>query len=235
MSENTQKTIMAIGGHVGDMELTCGGVLATMALKGYKVVIVSLTGGERGNPAHLTVAEYRKQKVEEARIFAEMLGGVSVVWDYPDCELPVNDETRFRLCDEIRKYKADILMTHWGGSIHKDHIAAHQLTFDAQLLAGLPSVEREYPAQFARELYYCENWEDPNGYKPYVYAPVSDEGFELWEKAISHHWFTIHSKDFKYKDYYTHLMRVRGIEARTTRAQTFMVEQPDMRVIKAEF
>ena len=25
------KTIMAIGGHIGDMELTCGGVLATMS------------------------------------------------------------------------------------------------------------------------------------------------------------------------------------------------------------
>ena len=30
-----EKTIMAIGGHIGDAELTCGGILATMALKGY--------------------------------------------------------------------------------------------------------------------------------------------------------------------------------------------------------
>lgn len=233
--EDNKKVIMAIGGHVGDMELTAGGVLATMALKGYKIVTVALTGGERGCPPHLTVPEYRKQKLEEARIFAEMLGGESVVWDYPDCELPVNDETRFKLCDEIRKYKADILLTHWKGSIHKDHISTHKLVFDAQLLAGLDSVEREYPAQFAKELYYCENWEDPYGYVPHTYMEVSDEGFELWEKAISHHWFTVNSKDFKYKDYYTHLMRVRGIEMRKTRAQTFMVEPMDMRVYKSEF
>lgn len=230
-----QKTIMAIGGHIGDMELTAGGVLATMALKGYNIVIVALTGGERGNPPHLSVEEYRKQKVEEARIFAELLGGTSVVWEYPDCELPVNEETKFRLCDEIRKYQADILLTHWKGSIHKDHKAAHDITFDAQLLAGLPSVEREYPAQFAKELYYCENWEDPYNYVPHTYMEVSDEGFALWEKAISHHWFTINSKDFQYKEYYTHLMRVRGIEAKTTRAQTFMAEPMDIRVKKTEF
>ena len=41
------KTIMAIGGHIGDMELTCGGTLATMSLEGHKIVIVALTGGEK--------------------------------------------------------------------------------------------------------------------------------------------------------------------------------------------
>ena len=233
--DGNKKVIMAIGGHIGDMELTAGGVLATMALKGYKIVTVALTAGERGCPPHLTVPEYRKQKVEEARIFAEMLGGESVVWDYPDCELPVNDETRFKLCDEIRKYKADVLLTHWKGSIHKDHISTQQLVFDAQLLAGLPSVEREYPAQFAKELYYCENWEDPYNFARDIYFEVSEEGFVLWEKAISHHWFTVNSKDFKYKDYYTHLMRVRGIVMRKTYAQAFAREEMDRRVYRTEF
>ena len=32
------KTIMAIGAHVGDMELTCGAYLATEYLKGNKII-----------------------------------------------------------------------------------------------------------------------------------------------------------------------------------------------------
>jgi len=230
-----QKTIMAIGGHIGDMELTAGGVLATMALKGYKIVIVALTAGEKGCPPHLTVPEYREQKLGEAKAFTDLLGGTSVVWDYPDCELPINDESRFKLCDEIRKYKPDVLLTHWHGSIHKDHITTNKLVFEAQLLAGLPSVERDLPAHFARDLFYCENWEDPYKYVPHTYMQVSDEGFELWEKAISHHWFTINSKDFKFKDYYSHLMRVRGIESKNTRAQTFMQAPMEERIYKTEF
>lgn len=230
-----QKTIMAIGGHILDMEVSCGGVLATLALKGWKVVTVALTAGERGNPPHLTVAEYRKQKVEEAKIFAEMLGGESVVWPYADCELEVNDETRFKLCDEIRKYKPDVLLTHWKGSIHKDHIAAAKLTFEAQLLAGLPSVEREYPAHFAKGPYYCENWEDPEDYVPHYYVPVSEEGFALWQKAISHHWAAMNSKDFKYFDYYSSLMRCRGCECRHQYAQTFTVDPMNKRVVMEEF
>ena len=43
------KTIIAIGGHVGDMELTTGCVLAHQAQKGDKIVTVALTAGERGN------------------------------------------------------------------------------------------------------------------------------------------------------------------------------------------
>lgn len=49
-----QRVIMAIGGHIGDMELTAGGTLATMALEGHKIITVALTAGERGNPPHLT-------------------------------------------------------------------------------------------------------------------------------------------------------------------------------------
>lgn len=230
-----QKVLMAIGGHVGDMELTCGGTLATMALKGYKIITVALTGGEKGNPPHLTVAQYREQKVREAKEFAEMLGGESVVWDVADCELEVNDENRYKLCDVIRKYKPDVLFTHWKGSIHKDHIATQKLVFEAQLLAGLPSVERELPAHFARELYYCENWEDPYDYVPQIYSEVTDEGFELWEKAISKHWFVTGSKDFRYKEYYTHMMSARGCEARFPRAETFRQEEMDARIRKTEF
>lgn len=230
-----QKTIMAVGGHIGDMELTAGGVLATLSLQGWRIVTVALTGGERGNPASMTPSEYLVQKKQEAEKFAKMLGGVSIVFPYPDCELTICDKTALELCDVIREYKPDVLLTHWKGSIHKDHIATHHIVKDAQQFAGLPSVERELPAHFAGGPYYCENWEDPHNFVPHTYMTVTDEGFELWEKAISEHWFTVNSKDFKYKDYYTHLMRVRGIEARKTRAQTFMIDEMAMREYKDTF
>ena len=35
-----------------------------------------------------------------------------------------------------------------------------------------------------------------------VYLDVSD-GFALWEKAIEHHWFAVHSTSFPYKEYYS--------------------------------
>lgn len=145
-----RKCIMAIGGHVGDAELTSGGFLATMALKGCQIVTVALTGGERGNPPGMPVEEYRIQKEKEAHSFAEMLGGEAVIFPYTDGELPDNDEVRFRLCDIIRQYRPAALLTHWKNSIHKDHETTHRIVKDAQFFAGLSGLERKNSAHFAK-------------------------------------------------------------------------------------
>jgi N-acetylglucosamine malate deacetylase 1 len=216
-------TIMAIGGHVGDMELTAGGVLASRSLAGDSIVTVALTGGEKGNPPTMSVAEYREQKVREANEFAELLGGAAIVFPYADGELPLSDEIALDLADLIRKHKPDALITHWRESIHKDHTTTYDLVERAQYYAGVPGFERPLPAHFAAGPYYAENWEDPVGFTPTVYVKVSEEGFALWREAIAHHWFTIHSTSFAYREYYTHLMSVRGIEARATYAQAFDV------------
>ncbi len=218
-----RQTIMAIGGHVGDMELTCGGVLATRALEGDAVVTVALTAGEKGNPPGMVVEEYREQKVDEAKGFAERIGAEAIVFDYRDGLLPANDESAFMLCDVIRKHRPSVLITHWKESIHQDHVAAHEIVHKAQFYAALSGFERELPAHFAAGPYYAENWEDPFEFTPTVYHRVSDEGFELWREAIALHWFTMNSTSFEYREYYTHLMSVRGIEARTRYAQAFDV------------
>ena len=229
-----RKCIMAIGGHVGDAELTSGGYLATMALKGYRIVTVALTGGERGNPPYRSVEEYRIQKEKEAVTFAGMLGGEAVVFPYTDGELPDNEEVRLRLCDTIRQYRPAALLTHWKNSMHKDHETTHRIVRDAQFFAGLSGLQRENSAHFAKGPYYAENWEDSAGFEKYIYLEVSKEGFELWKKAIDTHWFAVHSPSFPYKEYYEHLMRVNGCLARTGYAEAFDVDQEQKKVILSE-
>lgn len=223
------KVIMAIGAHVGDAELTAGGVLATQSLLGDQIVTVALTGGEKGNPPHLTVSEYRKQKELEAKVFAEMLNGEAVVLPYKDGELPDNEEIRFQIADLIRKYKPSIILTHWKNSMHKDHIKTHKIVKDAQFYAGIAGFVREDSPHYA-PLYYCENWEDAEGFNPYVYIDIT-KGYELWLKATAKHWFVTGSKSFKYLEYYNHLSFVRGCEARKERAEAFMIDEYDKKII----
>ncbi len=226
-----KKTIMAIGGHVGDAELTCGGVLSTLSLQGCRIVTVALTGGERGNPPDLTVEEYRKQKVREAGRFAELLHGEAVVLSYADGELPDNEKVRYEVCDLIRRYRPAMLMTHWCHSMHKDHERTNRIVRDAQFLAGLKGLERENPAHFAEGPYYAQNWEDAPGFEPYVYMEVTPEGFALWQQAISEHWFAVNSPDFPYKRYYENLMSLNGCLARTAYAEAFMVDPEQRKVV----
>jgi len=227
-------TILAIGGHVGDAELTAGGVLASHALKGDRIVTLALTAGERGVPVGRDMAEYRIQKVNEAKAFAEMLGGESIVFDVPDGELQDNDDMRFQVCDVIREVRPNIIITHFKNSMHKDHMTTHRIVNDARFYAGLASFQRDKPAFFASKLYYAENWEDAVDYKPYVYVDFSQEAYDLWVKAVSQHWFVTGSTSFPYLEYYKHLARVRGIEARKQYAETFMIPEESMRLIRTE-
>ncbi|HAX03181.1 MAG: GlcNAc-PI de-N-acetylase [Tenericutes bacterium GWC2_34_14] len=229
------KTIMAIGAHIGDMELTAGGVLASMALEGHKIITLALTSGEKGNPKDMSVEDYRIQKNREAKAFAEMLGGTSIVLPYDDGTLVHNEKIGFEVADLIREHKPDILITHWKNSMHKDHETTHKIVNDAQFYAGIKGFERKNPPHFAAGPYYAENWEDPTDFHPYVYVHVSEEGYKLWQKAISTHWFALNSTSFKYKEYYEALMIVRGKEARTLYAQAFDVSPISKRVIKTSF
>ncbi|MGL4337004.1 MAG: PIG-L deacetylase family protein [Turicibacter sp.] len=229
------KVIMAIGAHIGDMELSAGGVLATHALNGDQIITVALTSGEKGNPPHLPVEKYRIQKHAEAKAFADELGGISVVLPYNDGELPVDDKVKFEVAALIRKYKPNVILTHWKNSIHKDHANTFLIVADAQFYAGLAGFEMEEPAHWANGPYYCENWEDATDFKCYTFVEVSEAGFELWQRAIDHHWFALNSTSFKYKDYYTHLMSVRGREARMQYAQAFNINEEYKRQIVKSF
>ena len=93
------KTIMAVGAHTGDAQLTCGMLLAKHAMHGDRVVIVDLTAGERGTPAGWTVPDFRAYNVECAKKFAEKIGGESIVLDTPDGELLDTPEKELELAD----------------------------------------------------------------------------------------------------------------------------------------
>lgn len=225
-----EHTILAVGAHVGDMELTAGLLLAACAAGGGKIVTLALTAGEKGAPAGADVAAYRNQKVAEARAFAAKLGGEAQVLGYADGLLPDDDEARFAVCDVIRRVKPDILVTHAKNSMHKDHMACHRIVQDARFYAGIAGFERALPAHFARTLYFAENWEDAVGFEPQVYLDVT-AGYELWKEAAATQWFATHSTSFPYLEYYDALSRVRGIEARTGRAECFMLSSEERRAV----
>ena len=219
-----QQTILAIGAHIGDMELTCGGVLACEALRGNRIVTLALTAGEKGNPADLSVQEYRRQKVAEAAGFASALGGESVVLNYADGLLKHDDETVWAVCDLIRKYKPDVLITHWRESVHKDHFNTNKIVSDARYYAANAGFERDLPSYSCSKVYLTENWEDSRDFKPYLYVDIS-AGYELWYREVKKFWFVTHSTDYRYLEYYDALSICRGCESGRHRAEAFMVRE----------
>lgn len=223
------KKILAIGGHIGDMELTAGGLMASNAIEGGTNITLALTAGERGNPKHLTVEEYRIQKINEAKAFMDMMNGTSIVLEYQDGELPNNEEVRREVAEIIVKHKPDLIVTHWHSKMHKDHNATHYIVQDAQFIAsvvGTKDGKRHYAP-----VYFCENWEDDLDFDPYIYVDIS-KGYELWAEALKTQWFVMNSKDFKYYDYYTSLAKCRGALAKKSYAECFNIHDYNKKVIK---
>lgn len=223
------KTILAIGGHIGDMELTAGGLMASNYLDGGKNITLALTAGERGNPPHLTVAEYRVQKINEAKAFMDMMNGEALVLKYADGELPNNEEVRREVAEIIVKYKPDVIVTHWHSKMHKDHNATHFIVQDAQFIAGV--VGDSNGNKHYAPVYFCENWEDDRDFDPYISVDIT-KGYELWKEALHTQWFVMNSKDFKYFDYYTSLARCRGALAKKQYVECFNILDYKKKIVK---
>lgn len=215
------RTILAIGAHAGDMELTAGALLIKQRKLGDRVVILHMTLGEGGNPK-LAPAMYEAQKRREALAADSVIGAESMFAPYRDGELPNDEMTRRYVADMIRQVKPTHIVTHWQKSIHKDHSTTSSLVQDAVLLASLPGVVTGNPAHRGiRGIYYTDNWEDAEDFQPYLYVDVSAEA-EQWRDAVTRYEFVRGGvSSFRYLDYYDALATVRGAVAGKARAVAF--------------
>jgi LmbE family N-acetylglucosaminyl deacetylase len=216
-----QLHLMVVGAHAFDAEVMAGHLIAKYTRAGHKATIVHLTMGEKGHKI-LAPEEYAAQKKEEAKAAAKVLGADVRFLPYKDAELPADDDVKYALCDIIRETKPNIIITHWKGSIHKDHINTHLIVEDARFYAALPAIQRALPAHGAWCLFYAENWEDPEGFEIDTYVDITDV-FGQWVEAC--HQYALgrgEVSSFRYMDYYQALATMRGCLAGYSRAAALM-------------
>lgn len=223
-AEGQARTILAIGGHAGDMELTAGSLLIHQHKRGDRVVILQMTLGEGGNPK-LSPAQYGAQKRREALAADSAIGAETIFAPYKDGEIPNDESVRRYVADVIRQVKPTYIVTHWKNSIHKDHSITSAIVQDAVLLASLDGVQTAHPAHRGiRGIYYADNWEDGEGFQPYLYVDVSDD-MQQWKDAVTKYEFVRGGiSSFRYLDYYESLAVVRGAIAGKQRAVAFDID-----------
>jgi LmbE family N-acetylglucosaminyl deacetylase len=197
------RTILAIGAHAADMDLTAGALLAHQKKLGDRVVMLHLTLGEGGNPK-VAPAEYGPQKRREAFGAGKAIGAEVLIGPYADALLPDDEAARKYVAGVIRQIKPNYVVTHWKNSLHKDHRITHAIVSDAILLAEVETVKTGDPAwRGVRGVYYADNWEDAEGFCPYLYVDVSDT-IEAWTTAIREYEMVRGGiSNFAYFDYYT--------------------------------
>jgi LmbE family N-acetylglucosaminyl deacetylase len=223
-AQASPRTILAIGAHAGDAELTMGPLLTAERARGTRVVLLDLTLGERGHPT-LSAERYGAQKRREAVEVAAAIGAELEVGPYRDAEIPNDEPARRWVAGVIRRVRPTLVLTHWKESMHRDHSTTSAIVRDAVLLAALPDVAGvEGQPHRGASVWYAENWEDAAGFTPYLYVGVDSASWSRWRAAVSAFEFARGGTGFPYVEYYDALGRVRGIEARKGHAVAFDVE-----------
>ncbi|MGA7521737.1 MAG: PIG-L family deacetylase [Acidobacteriaceae bacterium] len=193
--------IMSIAAHPGDAFFAMGAPVALTTHQGGRGYFLSLTLGERGSTT-IPPAQYADMQRQAAVKAAGILGAEALFLQYPDGQLPDNDEVTLAVCDLIRQHKPDTVVTHWKGSWHKDHRACYDIVQNAVFYAALPTVVRDAPAHGVRQTFFADNWEDADGYTADTFLDISPV-FELYSNACSAFPMWRGETGFRYNDYYS--------------------------------
>lgn len=220
-----QPCIMVVGAHAADAELMGGAAVLAHHRQGWRSLLVHLTLGEKGSKS-LSAEDYAIQKRQEAERAAEVLGSAVEFLPYLDGELPLNEDVQWQIADLIRKYRPTVILTHWKGSIHTDHVNTYENILASLFFAGLKTFVREYPNHYPDAIYFAENWEDEDEFVPEVYLDVADDWDTYVEAASCYTLIAGPDPPFRYLQWYEGTSRARGAERHMERAVALMPYRP---------
>lgn len=156
--------ILAIGAHLDDIELACGGTIARAIASGHNVSMVVLSNSSY-TFYNGKVMRTKKNAKSEGKKAAQMLGVTDFeVWNFPTKDIPYDSRVVEKLDKKINTLKPDIIFTHWPFDTHKSHqntglssIAAARYHNSILMYEPITPAGRSYV-----------------GFRPQVYIDISD-------------------------------------------------------------
>jgi 4-oxalomesaconate hydratase len=209
------KTGLVVTAHPGDFVWRAGGAIALHADKGYRMKILCLSFGERGESqfawknAGVKLEEVKAQRKDEATRAAEILGAEIEYFDAGDYPLRTTDKMMERAIDVFRELSPSFVLTHsLEDPYNVDHPEATRFAQEARIVAQAaghkPDPSRAYaaPPVFLFEPHQPEMC----NFKPNVILNI-DSVWERKKKA-----FEILAAQKHLWEYYTRVALNRGMQ-----------------------
>lgn len=146
--------LLAIAAHPDDVELTCGGTLLKMALRGCKTGILDLTAGEMGTRG--TPATRAKEAAAAAKILKVSYRGTLGV---PDSDVQPSRQHKLALAQRIRELRPHTVILPYWEARHPDHYHASTLGYEGCFLAGLKALPITGEPFRPFKILYCTSFE----------------------------------------------------------------------------
>ena len=211
----TPKSGLVITAHPGDFVWRAGGAIALHAKLGYRVKILCLSYGERGESqfawkkAGATMAGVKAQRRAEAEAAAHLLGAEIEFFDAGDYPLRTTPQMLERAIDVFHELNPAFVLTHaLEDPYNADHPEATRFAQEARIIAQAaghkPDTARAYaaPPVFLFEPHQPEMC----NYKPNVILNI-DAVWETKRRA-----FEILAAQQHLWDYYTRVALNRGMQ-----------------------
>jgi 4-oxalomesaconate hydratase len=212
---DAERTILVVSAHAADFVWRAGGAIALYAGRGYRVRILCLSFGERGESerlwrqAGMTLERVKAVRQAESEKAAEILGAEIRFFDSGDYPLRASEETVHEMVVEFRRHQPQFVLTHSAADPYNpDHPAACTLTLDTRVYAQAagyeaPGEKLGAPPVFLFEPHQPEQCE----FKPQVLLDITPV-FEVKRKAME----SMEAQEHLWT-YYTDLAKRRGTQA----------------------
>lgn len=167
--------VVCIGAHPDDCECFAGGSAIQWARAGHRVLFVSMTNGDIG---HFDMAGgmLARRRLAETRLSAERGGVHDLVLGYHDGELVPTLEARREVVRIIRRWEADLVLTHRPNDYHPDHRYTSILVQDAAFMVTVPHFCPEVPRLERNPvfLYLVDSFQRPVPFRADIAVDISD-------------------------------------------------------------
>ena len=209
------KSIVVVSAHAADFVWRAGGTIALYAQRGYRVRILCLSYGERGESERLwrqpgmTLDCVKASRRAESEKAAGILGAEIRFFDSGDYPLKPAEETVHEMVLEYRKYQPEFILTHsFADPYNFDHPDATDLTLRTRVYAqaaGYPADGKKLgaPPVFIFEPHQPEMCE----FKPQVLLDITPV-YDIKRKAME----SMEAQEHLW-EYYTDLAKRRGTQA----------------------
>ncbi len=174
-AQEDKLNIVVIGAHPDDPDVVVGGTAIKFSKLGHNVLFVSLTNGDAGhfNSGGGALAKIRRAEAEEA---GRRFGVTYKVLDNHDGELMPDLHVRLEVIRIIRKWNADVVITHRPNDYHPDHRNTAILVQDAAYMVIVPNVAPDTPPLKKNPVFLFaeDNFQKPNPFQPDIAIDISD-------------------------------------------------------------
>jgi N-acetylglucosamine malate deacetylase 1 len=186
--------ILAIHAHPDDVEFQCAGTLALLKQKGCAITIATMTPGDCGSAEH-SPEEIARIRREEAFRSADLLGAEYVCLEFRDLAIVVDNPSRGKVCECLRRARPDIVLTAPPADYMTDHELTSVLVREACFSAPAPNYstrqwEPAPPLARIPHLYYVDSIEGADSFgnpvRPEFIVDVT-ETFDLKQKMLACH------------------------------------------------